>query len=1057
MKNKRFPILLSITAGLATLASLCPAADYNPIAFYGYNHDMIVEKNAPAPLVPGGQPGAPTTASMDGGIGNNGDTWNEQGYFTQDAAVGLPPAGSTITTNNYQFTLAPSYTAPNAIMLDVGYFTNANFKLNTPAAYGAISFLTSGGNGGCQFRVTAQRLDGTTSSGTAASPDWFSVPNNIAWIANGRVQAQTFTLDNYNSANPRLYSADVALSASASPITNLFIEYVSGNASGHSCIMAISGAAAAGGSFTPILGTGYNADIVVEAAYPERWDLAGTVSSTSATMDGGVNNTGNTWFEQGYYVNSNTFGIPAPGSTLIPVDAPDHQFKMPASYTDPNAIFLDQVNSPGVVVLLDTPATYSGLSFLGASGNGALTVEVVISHQDTTQQTQDVSIPDWFNVSPIALTANGRINATSGIFENLNSGNPRLYAVDFPVLNTSSPITSLQLNWKSGAGRTCILAMSGTAGAVKPVFTIQPVSIKTNSAVTVAFTAAASGTAPVTLSWQKGTNGVFVNLADGGNISGANTGTLQLGNISMADLADYRAIAANAAGSATSAVATLTIISTLNDVTAPGDSITGFGGTWPNGENPTYSIDNTTSKYLNFGGNGGAPFLGPVGFTVTPAIGRTIVSGIRLYNANDAVERDPAQFKLEGSNDGANFTVIAEGPLALPDGRNDGGLALDPLAQNIQQVLFANTMGFSVYKLSFATVKVASANAMQIGEVELLGVADTSGYPTITRQPTNVTVYVGANAQFVVAASGTPAPTYQWRKLVGGVMTDIAGATSPTLSLSTVAFSDATQYSVLVKNSVGEISSLPATLTVLSTLLDVTSSADTITGFGDTAGTYWPEVNRTPLAAFDDTMTKHQNGGSGFSAPAGFPPFVGPVGVIVTPLSPTIISGIRIYTADGDVQRDPADYEVEGSTDGGVTWQFIASGSLSLPERRNAAADAMDPLTSAMQEVLFPSRGSCSSYRITFQNARNNSTAQCLQFAELELLGVTSTGVSPVVTVAKGTGGSLVITSSQPGTLQSSPTLGATAVWTNEGPITGTITITPQAGVDAKFYRVVVP
>jgi len=211
MKNKRFPILLSITAGLATLASLCPAADYNPIAFYGYNHDMIVEKNAPAPLVPGGQPGAPTTASMDGGIGNNGDTWNEQGYFTQDAAVGLPPAGSTITTNNYQFTLAPSYTAANAIMLDVGYFTNANFKLNTPAAYGAISFLTSGGNGGCQFRVTAQRLDGTTSSGTAASPDWFSVPNNIAWIANGRVQAQTFTLDNYNSANPRLYTADVAL------------------------------------------------------------------------------------------------------------------------------------------------------------------------------------------------------------------------------------------------------------------------------------------------------------------------------------------------------------------------------------------------------------------------------------------------------------------------------------------------------------------------------------------------------------------------------------------------------------------------------------------------------------------------------------------------------------------------------------------------------------------------------------------------------------------------------------------------------------------------------
>ncbi|MCX8108570.1 MAG: hypothetical protein N3G20_07185, partial [Verrucomicrobiae bacterium] len=215
-------------------------------------------------------------------------------------------------------------------MLDATAFTNATWTLKTPTPYVALSFLTSGGNGGCTFRYTVYRADGSSESGTANSPDWFNVPNNIIWIANGRVNAQNYTLNNYNSNNPRLYAVDVNLSESPSPITRIQFDYVSGNATGHSCIMAIAGATVPGGPFTPVLGTGYTADIVVEAGVPERGPVSGY---TTASMDNGINNTGNTWYEQGYVTSYPTTGLPPAGSIITSVDASDHQFKLPPSYT----------------------------------------------------------------------------------------------------------------------------------------------------------------------------------------------------------------------------------------------------------------------------------------------------------------------------------------------------------------------------------------------------------------------------------------------------------------------------------------------------------------------------------------------------------------------------------------------------------------------------------------------------------------------------------------------------------------------------------------------------
>ena len=82
--------------------------------------------------------------------------------------------------------------------------------------------------------------------------------------------------------------------------------------------------------------------------------------------------------------------------------------------------------------------------------------------------------------------------------------------------------------------------------------------------------------------------------------------------------------------------------------------------------------------------------------------------------------------------------------------------------------------------------------------------------PAITTQPQSQIVTVGANVTFTAAASGSPTPTYQWQK--GG--TSISGATSATLTLTSVQLADAASYTVVATNSVSSATSNSAVLTV---------------------------------------------------------------------------------------------------------------------------------------------------------------------------------------------------------------------------------------------------
>ena len=89
--------------------------------------------------------------------------------------------------------------------------------------------------------------------------------------------------------------------------------------------------------------------------------------------------------------------------------------------------------------------------------------------------------------------------------------------------------------------------------------------------------------------------------------------------------------------------------------------------------------------------------------------------------------------------------------------------------------------------------------------------------PTITTQPASRLAGVGTGTTFTVVASGTAPLTYQWKKN-GGNLTDggsIAGATTATLSLSTLTTGDGGSYTVAVTNAGGTATSNAAILTVV--------------------------------------------------------------------------------------------------------------------------------------------------------------------------------------------------------------------------------------------------
>jgi hypothetical protein len=799
-------------------------ADFNPVPLTpgSFTFDIIVESNAAPPITAK----AFTTASMDAGVGNTGYGWFEKGFNTASPLRGLPAAGTSFTSlsaSDHQYQMPPTYTTNNAIFLDSTH--GGTFTLGTAAAYTGLSILGSSGNGAQTINYTIHYSDSSVQGGSISIPDWFNA-TGFAITATGRCDVSTYAVDTQTAittspGNPRLYGVDFALTNTTTTVVS--VDFVWSTGGGRSAIFGLS--ASTGAGYAPIAVSGFTQDMICEAS--ARGNLK---AYTSATMDQGTNNGANTWFEQGYVPTNSTVGLPHPGTLITSTNKPDHHYIMAASYSGPNGVLIDTNHQSALITPLN-PTNYTAFSLLTAGGNigGANTMTnlCVMLHADGSVETNLFYGYDWFATKPAAFNANGRVSSDDRTLNTINGGNPKLFESEFFLANIVSPVTNILVLFRpslqtsgaalSSSATTFIMAVSATAGGVVPVVGNSPSPVNVYQGSNAQFTVSLSaGTSPLSYHWQVGTNGVFVNLSNGGHFSGATSNTLTISSADFSNAANYQVVITNAAGAVTSSPAALTVLSPMVDVTVPGDTISSFGDAVapPAAQVVSHAIDNLTSRWLSYGTDGDtvAPFAGPVGLVVSPSIGSTFVTGLRFYTAADSPERDPADFMLEGSSDGVNFSLITSNALALPDNRNTDGAGLSPMNQFLQEIDFPNPTSYYVYRLTFFDVKTNSiANSLQVGEIEFLGVQAPAA-PFITKEPANgVTLYAGGNVSMSVSAIGLPAPSYQW--VLNGT-TAIPGATSSSFTATNVQISGSA-YSCTVSNIYGTTNSTSLVVTVL--------------------------------------------------------------------------------------------------------------------------------------------------------------------------------------------------------------------------------------------------
>jgi hypothetical protein len=115
--------------------------------------------------------------------------------------------------------------------------------------------------------------------------------------------------------------------------------------------------------------------------------------------------------------------------------------------------------------------------------------------------------------------------------------------------------------------------------------------------------------------------------------------------------------------------------------------------------------------------------------------------------------------------------------------------------------------------------------------------------PVITNQPQSLTVTQNNNATFAVIAGGTAPLSYQWRF----ALTNIGGATTSSYTRNGVQTNDAGNYTVVITNSAGAVTSFVATLTVLAPPSIVTPPQNQVVDQGTNATFVVSAVGSLPL------------------------------------------------------------------------------------------------------------------------------------------------------------------------------------------------------------------
>jgi len=414
---------------------------------------------------------------------------------------------------------------------------------------------------------------------------------------------------------------------------------------------------------------------------------------------------------------------------------------------------------------------------------------------------------------------------------------------------------------------SAVSSISVVAGP--PIIVQQPASVTRYEGAAAAFAVSVQGSVPWSFQWKKAGTTV---------ISGATNSTYVIPHVTATDVGSYSVTITNPLGSVTSAAATLTVLPVDNyaaqvvyggagaywqmNEKAGTNAFDYAGGlncniVGPVTNNvvsvrpPTYAGYSATNTCFAFAGGNTSDNLStptPLNFTNTSI---TMAAWVMPYNGLLAVTSDVNFVGSVGPDFGLNSAGTDGKVRAHPLWGSDTGLFFTPDMWNYVVVVWtptgitfyvdngdgnglrtssvSGTVNPSIWKGGpFFIGRQASRTDRgwpgQIDELALFDRALTSAEvtnlyltaivgptaPNIVAPPQSQAVLVGQSASFTVGASGAAPMTYQW-KHAGA---NIPGATSATLNLASVYYTDAGSYSCGVTNIIGGTLSQAASLTV---------------------------------------------------------------------------------------------------------------------------------------------------------------------------------------------------------------------------------------------------
>ncbi|MET0623280.1 MAG: immunoglobulin domain-containing protein [Pyrinomonadaceae bacterium] len=595
-----------------------------------------------------------------------------------------------------------------------------------------------------------------------------------------------------------------------------------------------SGAPAAVATNANLIGLGQISTSINAPAYSWVVDVVGSVSGADFTAGAGqTERFGRVKKEIGLAGSAQaaSFGGPttlswqqadtAPLATSAVAFAAKPVFKLSKTTTGAGTIQTstggDMFHEGEPVTLTAVPAP--GWEFAGWGGavSGASNPVSLTMDGNKSVNANFIQVPPSISTQPASQT----VNAGSNVSFNVAAGGTaplsyQWYKNGTALAGATSPTLGLSNVQAGDAGGYTVTVTNGAGSLTSnpaaltvitpPTITTQPASQTVNAGQTVTFNVAASGTAPFSYQWQK----------NGSDIAGATAASLTLSNVQDGDAVSYSVVVSNAAGSATSGGAVLTVITPPTITTQPA------GQSAPLGSNVSFTVAASGTSPFNYqwkkdggdiaGANSDTHSLSNVQdadaatytVVVSNAAGAATSVGAAL-----AVITPPSislQPEPQTVNAGAtaNFFVSAGGTAPLGyQWRRDG----------------SDIPGATSPSLAVAGVQDGDAGTYTVLVTNAAGSATSEGAaltvthivpPTITTQPASQTANVGSNVVFTVVAGGT-APFYQWQK--NG--SDIAGANGPSLTLSNIQLSNAGEYCVEVSNDAGVATSDPATLTVV--------------------------------------------------------------------------------------------------------------------------------------------------------------------------------------------------------------------------------------------------